>query len=131
MSSAQRTQCELLEFVINDKIPDNFDVRHAEFERFANISGAYHRWCERIDASFREFREEARGSRKHFAEQVMLARTRSAPYFGMWEGRGSSAHQWCKQMVQNHPVPHKAIQIILTQLEVEPYVDSQDYSKSR
>lgn len=106
-----------LEAIILEQIDDVIPLVPKEVgEKMLKMQGAYAQYVKTVDDNFTRFKENAAGSRKHFAEQVLLSGDWTAPYFNLWEGRAPTAREWVKKTAENKKLATGALDIILSKL---------------
>ena len=108
-----------LEAVVLEKVDDIVPLVPADVgERLLKMQAAYAGFCHIIDTNVTAFKLEAAGSRKRFAELVMLSGDWSAPYFSLWEGRAPSAREWVKAQCEKGKLSAGSLDTILAKLGV-------------
>lgn len=106
-----------LEAIILEQIDDVIPLVPKDVgDKMLKMQGAYAQYVKSIDDNFTRYKEQAVGSRKHFAEQVLLSNDWSAPYFNLWEGRAPTAREWIKKTAENKKLATGALDIILSKL---------------
>lgn len=106
-----------LEAVIAEKVDDIVPLVPKDVgEKMLRMQDSYVAYCGQLDARFAEFKAEAAGNRKRFAEQVMLSNDWTAPYFNLWEGRAPTVREWVKSMYDKGKLATGALDVILSKL---------------
>jgi hypothetical protein len=107
-----------LEAVILEKVDDLLPILPNEEakDRLISVRRAFIDYCKEIDARVAAFREDAAGSRKRFAEQVMLSGDWTAPYFNLWENRAANAYEWFTAACKNNKLSSGSLDTILSKL---------------
>lgn len=106
-----------LETVIREKADDILPLIPKEAQdRILRIQSAFSDYCKQIDSRVAEFKLEAAGSRKRFAEQVMVCGDWTAPYFNLWENKSKNAREWFSTAVQNNKLSDGSLDTILSKL---------------
>jgi hypothetical protein len=106
-----------LEAVILDKADDIIPLVPVDVQdRLRNMQRAFNDYCRGIDAKFAEYKAEAAGSRKRFAEQVLLAGGFTAPFFNLWENRAVNAREWFAAACKNNKLSAGSLDTILAAL---------------
>jgi hypothetical protein len=75
-------------------------------------------YFKRYDENFETFVKFSYGSRKTFAEQVMLSNDWTPAYFVMWEKRASSSLAWTRSMLQAGKMSPGSLDTILQKLKL-------------
>lgn len=106
-----------LEAVLLDKVDDIAPLLPKEVqERLLSLQSQFGDYCKDVDAQVAAFRAEAAGSRKRFAEQVMLSGDWSAPYFGLYTGPCVTAREWFTQACKGGKLSAGSLDTILAKL---------------
>jgi hypothetical protein len=77
---------------------------------------AFNDYCKDIDIKVAEYKQEANGSRKRFAEQVLIAGGFTAVYFNLWENRAINAREWFAAACKNNKLSAGSLDSILSKL---------------
>ena len=108
-----------LECIILEKIDDVVPIVPKDVgDRLLDMQAKYAAYCKSIDTNFEEFRNEAAGNRKRYAEQVMLSHDWTGPYFGLWEGRARNAHEWFQRLAECGKLSSSSLDSILSRMSV-------------
>lgn len=108
-----------LEAVILDKVDDIVPLVPQEVaDRLLAIQRAFGDYCKEVDARAEEFRKNAEGSRKRYAEQVMLSGDWTAPYFNLWENLAKDAREWIQTNCRNNKLSSTSLDTILSKLRL-------------
>lgn len=106
-----------LEAIIHEKVDDIVTLVPKDVgDKMLRMQESYAVYCKALDSRFAEFKAEAAGNRKRFAEQVMLSGDWTAPYFNLWEGRAASTREWIKSMSEKGKLATNALDVILSKL---------------
>lgn len=106
-----------LEAIILEKIDDVIPLVPKEVgEKMLKMQAAYAQYVKNIDENVARFRAEADGSRKRFAEQVMLSGDWTAPYFNLWENHARSAREWIRTTCEKSKLSSTSLDTILSKL---------------
>lgn len=106
-----------LEAVILEKADDIIPLVPTDVgDRLRAMQRAFHAYCSEIDARFSEFKLEAAGSRKLFAEQVNRSGDWTAPYFNLWENRAPTSREWFQTACKNNKLSASSLDTILSKL---------------
>lgn len=106
-----------LQAIILEKIDDIIPLVPKDVgDKMLIMQGAYAQYCKSIDDRFNAFKLEADGSRKRFAEQVMLSGDWTPAYFNMWENKATSAREWIKMMCEKNKLSDGSLDAILARL---------------
>lgn len=115
VSSSPRTA---LECIILEKLDDVIPLVEKDIaDKMLAMQDEFLSWCRRTDARFDEFKVEAAGSRKRFAEQVMLSGDWTAPYFQLWENRAPDTLSWVKMTSASGKLHSTSLDIILSKMK--------------
>ncbi len=107
-----------LECIIQEKLDDVIPLVEKDIgEKMLVMQSEFMSWCKRLDARLTEFKAEATGSRKRFAEQVMLSGDWTAPYFQLWENRAPDALSWVRKMSAAEKLHSTSLDIILNKMK--------------
>jgi len=108
-----------LECVILEKVDDIIPIIPKEVgDKLLRIQHEFNQYCKKIDARVETFRVEACGSRKRFAEQVMLCGDWTAPYFNMFENKACNAREWFSVACKNNKLSASSLDVILSKLSL-------------
>lgn len=106
-----------IEAIICEKIDDIIPLVPKEVgEKMLKMQCAYAKYCKSVDDAFARYKAEAAGSRKFFAEQVLLSRDWQTPYFNLWEGRANSTREWLKKSCETGKLSIASLDTILSKL---------------
>jgi len=106
-----------LEAVILEKADDIIPLVPKDVQdRLLNMQRAFGEYCQHIDANVATFRQEANGSRKHYAEQVKESGDWTAVYFNLWENRAKNAREWFTSACKNNKLSDSSLDNILAKL---------------
>jgi hypothetical protein len=106
-----------LEAIILEKIDDVVPLVPKDVgEKMLRMQGAYAQYCKGVDDNVARFMLDAAGSRKRFAEQVLLSGDWQAPYFNLWERRASSAREWIRSTCEKGKLSTGSLDVILSKL---------------
>lgn len=106
-----------LEAIILEKIDDVIPLVPKDVgEKMLKMQAAYAAYCKSIDAKVAEFKADAAGVRKRYAELVILSGDWQTPYFNLWENRAGSTHEWVKGMCEKGKLAAGALDTILSKL---------------
>lgn len=106
-----------LQAIILEKIDDIIPLVPKDVgDKMMKMQEAYAQYCKNIDSNVAQFREEAAGNRKLFAEQVLLSGDWVAPYFGLWENRAPNAREWIKTTCEKNKLSGGSLDTILSKL---------------
>jgi hypothetical protein len=113
------SQRNALEAVILEKVDDIVPLVPKEVgDRLLNMQRAFGDYCKEVDGRAEEFRINADGSRKRYAEQVLLSGDWTAPYFNLWENRAKSAKEWIQANCRNNKLSATSLDTILAKLRL-------------
>ena len=108
-----------LEAIILEKADDIIPLITKEVgDKILRMQSAYAKWCKKIDKNFACFTLDAAGSRKRFAEQVILSGDWQAPYFNLWEKRAKSASEWIRLACEQGKLSSGSLDVILSRLDL-------------
>jgi hypothetical protein len=106
-----------LEVVILEKVDDIVPLVPKDVQdRLLNMQAAFGQYCKDIDARVEAFKHDAGGSRKRFAELVLLSGDWTAPYFNMWENRTKTSREWFKSNCEKNKLSAGSLDTILSKL---------------
>ena len=106
-----------LEAVILDKADDIIPLVPADVQdKLRTMQAAFNDYCRDIDVKVAEYKAEAAGSRKRFAEQVLLAGGFTTVYFNLWENRALNAREWFAAACKNNKLSAGSLDSILSRL---------------
>lgn len=106
-----------LECIIMNKLDDVIPLVEEEIGRsLLDIQEKFVRYCRGVDERYVAFKYEADGSRKRFAELVMLSGDWSAPYFNLWENRAPSMLEWSRSMLEKGKLSHSNLDMIIDKM---------------
>lgn len=108
-----------LECVILEKVDDIVPLVPRDVgDKLLRMQYAFGRYCKQIDKNVIDFKAEAAGSRKRFAEQVMTSGDWTAPYFNMWENKAANAREWFSAASKNNKLSVGSLDTILSKLDL-------------
>lgn len=91
-----------LECVIAEKVDDVASLLPGDVaDKLHAMQANYVAYCASIDEAFVRLKAEADGSRKRFAELVMLSGDWTPAYFQLWTGKATSTREWIRSMYDN------------------------------
>lgn len=108
-----------LEAVILDKADDIIPLVPVDVQdKLRAMQRAFNDYCKNVDEKVAEYKAEAAGSRKRFAEQVLLAGGFTAVYFNLWENRAINAREWFATACKNNKLSAGSLDSILAKLSL-------------
>lgn len=106
-----------LEAIILEKIDDIIPLLEKDVgDELLRMQSALARYCKVVDGNFAQFKEMASGSRKLFAEQVMLSGDWTPAYFNLWENKSPNALAWVKSMCERGKLSSSSLDTLLSKL---------------
>lgn len=108
-----------LEAIIMEKIDDVIPLLEKDVgAELLRMQGALAQYCKTVDNNFARFKHMANGSRKLFAEQVMLSGDWTPAYFNLWENKSPNALAWVKTMCERGKLSSSSLDVLLSKLAV-------------
>lgn len=107
-----------LEYIILGKLDDVIPLVEKDIgDKLLRMQYEFLKYCKSIDANFAEWAAEAAGSRKRFAELVMIDRAWGAPYFNLWEKKATDARSLITKMANDGKLSSSSLDIILSKFD--------------
>jgi len=108
-----------LEAVILDKADDIIPLVPVDVQdKLRAMQRAFNDYCRDIDEKVAAYKAEANGSRKRYAEQVLLGGGFTAVYFNLWENRALNAREWFAAACKNNKLSDSSLDSILAKLNL-------------
>ena len=115
--SVTSSQRNALEAVILDKADDIIPLVPVDVQdKLRAMQRAFNDYCRDIDVKVAAYKAEAAGSRKRYAEQVLVGGGFTAVYFNLWENRAVNAREWFASACKNNKLSDTSLDNILAKL---------------
>ena len=88
-------------------------------DKMLRMQGAYAQFCATIDRCAAQFKAEANGSRKAYAEKVLASGHWAPPFFQLWEGKVDSTRAWIRGNYDRKKLPDSSLDTILSHLATQ------------
>lgn len=107
----------VIEAIIDQTIDDIIPIVSEDIAKgIEDIREKFRVYLASIDKNFNEFIAETGNDRKFFAEKVLLSRDWVAPYFALYDNKGTNVTDWLENLSKTNKLSSSVLKVILDKL---------------